>query len=197
MSRLVSAEELLVLLNWNTAPIFIATILLKLIFFKLLGWRQLAWLLSIINIFRFTLIPHCTYFLLVRKIMLFGPASVRSYKIGVFGNIWLVGNAVFSETALRIFLIFCIKLGDYKGRKVKEPNFWKKFLIWRYSWKRLQISPKSDVQLFSYNSPVQSMYSCFIWKKIVITQSDTGHWFYASTYAKSLPLIWKSSYYAI
>ena len=40
---------------------------------------------------------------------------------------WLVGglvdNAVFSETALSIFLIFCMKLGDYKGRKVTEPDF--------------------------------------------------------------------------
>ena len=26
-----------------------------------------------------------------------GPASVRSYKIGVVGNNWLVGNAVFSD----------------------------------------------------------------------------------------------------
>ena len=39
----------------------------------------------------------------------------------IFG--WLVGNAVFSETAVRIFLICCIKLGDYKGRKVTEPDF--------------------------------------------------------------------------
>ena len=36
---------------------------------------------------------------------------------------WLVDNAVFSETALRIFLIFCMKLGDYKGRKVTELDF--------------------------------------------------------------------------
>ena len=40
---------------------------------------------------------------------------------------WLVGglvdNAVFSETALSIFLIFCMKLGDYKCRKVTEPDF--------------------------------------------------------------------------
>ena len=48
----------------------------------------------------------------------FGPASARSYKIGVVGNNWLVGNAVFSETAVRIFLIFYMKLGNYKGRKV-------------------------------------------------------------------------------
>ena len=61
---------------------------------------------------------------------------------------WLVGNAVFSETTLRIFLIFCRKLGDYKGRKVTEPDFWKKFLIWRYSRKGLQISPKSDTLIF-------------------------------------------------
>ena len=52
-----------------------------------------------------------------------GPASASSCKIGVVGNNWLDGNAVFSETALRIFLIFCIKLGDYKGRKVTEPDF--------------------------------------------------------------------------
>ena len=37
----------------------------------------------------------------------------------------LVGNAVFSKTAWRIFLIFCMKLGDYKGRIVTEPDFWK------------------------------------------------------------------------
>ena len=61
---------------------------------------------------------------------------------------WLVGNAIFSETALRIFLTFCMKLGDYKGRKVTEPDFWKKFLIWRYSRKGLQISPKSDTLIF-------------------------------------------------
>ena len=53
----------------------------------------------------------------------FGPASARSYKIGVVGNNWLVGNAVFSKTAPRIFLIFCIMLGDYKGRKVTELGF--------------------------------------------------------------------------
>ena len=57
------------------------------------------------------------------ELCIFGPASARSYEIGVAGNNWLVGNAVFLEMALRIFLIFCIKLGDYKGRKVTEPYF--------------------------------------------------------------------------
>ena len=79
---------------------------------------------------------------------IFGLASARAYKIGVVGNNWLVGNTVFSETALRIFLIFCMKLVDYKGRRVTEPGFWKKFLIWRYSPKGLQISPKKLVKHF-------------------------------------------------
>ena len=39
---------------------------------------------------------------------LFRPASARTYKISVVGNNWLVGwligNAAFSETTLRIFL---------------------------------------------------------------------------------------------
>ena len=42
-----------------------------------------------------------------------GP--IKSELLVIIG--WLVGNAVLSETPLRIFLIFCIKLGDYKGRK--------------------------------------------------------------------------------
>ena len=61
--------------------------------------------------------------------LFFGPASARSYKIDVVGDNWLVGKAVFSETARTIFLIFCVKLGDYKGRKVAEPYIWKKLLI--------------------------------------------------------------------
>ena len=60
----------------------------------------------------------------------------------------MAGNAVFSKTALRVFLIFCMKLGDYKGRKVSEPDFWKKFLIWRYSRKGIQITPKSETLIF-------------------------------------------------
>ena len=63
-------------------------------------------------------------------IHIFGSALARHCKIGIVGN-WLDGwlvaglvvNAVFSEMAIKIFLIFCIKLGDYKGRKVTEPDF--------------------------------------------------------------------------
>ena len=46
-----------------------------------------------------------------------GSASARSYEIGVAGNNWMVSNAVFSETAVRIFLIFCMKLGAIKVEK--------------------------------------------------------------------------------
>ena len=47
-----------------------------------------------------------------------GPIRLVLLVIG-----WLVGNAVFSETALTKFLIFCIKLGEYIGGKVTEPDF--------------------------------------------------------------------------
>ena len=66
---------------------------------------------------------------------------------------WLIGWLVtqFSQKRLWIFLIFCMKLGNYKGRKVTEPDFWKNVLIWRYSRKGLQISPKSDTDIFLRN----------------------------------------------
>ena len=94
----------------------------------------------------------CERAIFIWKLLFFGPVSARSYKIGVVGNNWLVGwlvgNAVFSETVLSNIRIFCMKLGDYKGRKVTEPDFWKKFCIWRYSQKRLRITPKSDTLIF-------------------------------------------------
>ena len=40
---------------------------------------------------------------------------------------WLLGSTILSETDLRILLILCMKLGDYKGRKVTQPDFWKKY----------------------------------------------------------------------
>ena len=57
-----------------------------------------------------------------------GP--IKSALLVIIGWLvgWLVGDAVFSETALRIFLTFCMKLGDYKGRKVTQPDFLKKIL---------------------------------------------------------------------
>ena len=91
-----------------------------------------------------------------------GP--IRSVLLVIIGWLvgWLVGNAVFSETALSIFLIFCMKLGDYKGRKVTEPGFWKKFLIWRYSQKGLQMSPKSDTLIF-FSKTAQRCFWFLVW----------------------------------
>ena len=63
----------------------------------------------------------------------------------------MVGNAVFSETAESIFSDF---LNEVRGLiKVEkwQPDFWKKLLIWRYSLKGLQISPKSDTDIFLKN----------------------------------------------
>ena len=48
-------------------------------------------------------------------------------RLGIVG--WLVGNSSvpFSQkTALRIFLIFCMKLDINKGKKVTKPDFEKK-----------------------------------------------------------------------
>ena len=59
----------------------------------------------------------------VRSYLFYGAASARSYEIGVVGNKCLVDNAVFSEMVVKIFLTFCFKLGDYKGRKVTELDF--------------------------------------------------------------------------
>ena len=99
----------------------------------------------------------------------FGDICEKVSKLALVGWLvgWLVGNAVFSETALRIFLIFCMKLGDYKGRKVTELDFWKKFLIWRYSRKGLQVSPKSDTLIF-FSKTALTMFLVF-GQKIVPT----------------------------
>ena len=53
------------------------------------------------------------------------PGPIRSVLLVIIGWLvgWLVGDAVFSETALRIFLIFCMKLGNCEGRKATEPVF--------------------------------------------------------------------------
>ena len=65
----------------------------------------------------------------VQKILttLLDQSQARPYKVRVVGNNclvgWLVANTVFSETALKIFLIFCIKLGEYKGRKATDLDF--------------------------------------------------------------------------
>ena len=47
------------------------------------------------------------------------PGTIRSVLLVIIG--WLVSKKVLSETTLRIFMIFCMKLEDYKGRKVTQP----------------------------------------------------------------------------
>ena len=54
----------------------------------------------------------------IRSVLLVANGWVVGWLVG-----WLVGNAVFSETVLRILLVFCMELGYYKGRKVTEPDF--------------------------------------------------------------------------
>ena len=95
---------------------------------------------------------------------------------------WLVGNAVFSETALRIFLIFCMKLGDYKGRKVTEPDFWKNFSIWRYSRTVLQISPKSDTLIF-FSKTAVTMFLVFGLKLILNMTFNLSETYFSEKFA--------------
>ena len=96
------------------------------------------------------------------------PGPIKSVLLVMFG--WLVGllvgNAVFSETAVRIFLIFLMKLRDYKGRKVTGSDFLKKFLIWRYSRKGLQITPKSDTLIF-FSKTALTMFLIFCLKLVL------------------------------
>ena len=56
-------------------------------------------------------------------LMFIGLVSARSCEIGVVGYNWLVGWLVTQFSQKSIFLIFCMKLGDYKGRKVTERAF--------------------------------------------------------------------------
>ena len=92
-------------------------------------------------------------------------SHIRSVLLVIIGWLvgWLVGKAVFSETTLRVFLMFCMKLGGYKGRKVTEPDFCKKFMIWRYSRKRLQISPKWGTLIFFSKTPLTILNLQFEW----------------------------------
>ena len=98
---------------------------------------------------------------------------------------WLVGNTVFSETALRIFLTFCMTLGDYKGRKVTEPDFWKKILIWRYLPKGLQISRKSRTFIF-FSKTALMMCLVFGLKLVLITTFNLN-----KTYFSEKSAIWR------
>ena len=104
----------------------------------------------------------------------------------------MVGNAVFLKTALRVFLIFCMKLGDYKGRKFTEPNFWKKFLIWRYSRKGLQITPKSDTLIF-FSKTALTVFLVFGLKLVLNMTFNLHETFFSEKFAVWRYLSLKSS----
>ena len=117
MSRLVSAEELLLLLNSNATLIFIANILLMLFFSNLLHPLKLKapqMVLSNASVLKFTLIPQWTYFLLVRKIRSFSHEKVlitlsdacRWFYAPIYAK-WLPLNVThFIVFEKRIFFVF-------------------------------------------------------------------------------------------
>ena len=127
----------------------------------------------------FTLISRFSKYENSIRYFFIGPASARSYKIGVVGNS-LVGNVVFLEMALRIFLVFCMKLGDYKNRKVAEANFWKKSLIWRYLQKGHQISPKSDTDIFLKNGFIDFF---GFWPKVLNKTYNLNETYFSETFS--------------
>ena len=118
--------------------------------------------------------------------MFIGLVSARSYEIGVVGYNWLVGWLVgwlvtqFSQKS--IFLIFCMKLGDYKGRKVTERAFWKKILVWRYSRKGLQISPKSETLIF-FSKTALKIFLVFGLKSVVNMTFNLNETYFSDKFA--------------
>ena len=139
---------------------------------------------------------HVSYNFRKKTLSIFGPASSRSYIIGVVSNNWLVGWLVcrlvmqFSQKRLQgFFWFFYMKLGNYKGSKVIEPDFWKQFLIWRYSRRGLQISPKSDNLIF-FSKTAPTIFLVFDLKIVNLNLSETS---FSEKLAISRYLISKSS----
>ena len=120
--------------------------------------------LSCYNLMSFSFLNRCQ------------PDPIKSVLLVMFG--WLVGllvgNAFFSETAGRTFLIFFLKLRDYKGRKVTGSDFLKKILDLEIFAKRSPNYPKIrhfDIFLkngsnsfFGFWSEVSTKYDLqFVW----------------------------------
>ena len=59
---------------------------------------------------------------------LVGTGPIRSSSLVIILSYY----PFFSKMALRIFMIFCIKLQVHKGTKVTKPDFWKKIRGSRY-----------------------------------------------------------------
>ena len=94
----------------------------------------------------------------------------------------LISNAVYVKC----------KLGHYKGRKVIEAVFWKKFLIWRYSRKGLQISPKSDTLIF-FSKTALTIFLVFGLKLVLNITFNLNETYFSEKFAISRNLTSKSS----
>ena len=97
-----------------------------------------------------------------------------------FGNITLI-PVHFSETAQQIFLIFCMKLGDYKGRKVTKPDLWKKLLILL-----------SDTLIF-FSKPAPTICLVFGLKLVLNMTFNLNETYFSEKFAISRYLALKSS----
>ena len=128
----------------------------------------------------------------MHDLMFIGLVSARSYEIGVVGYNWLVGWLVTQFSQKSIFLIFCMKLGDYKGRKVTERAFWKKILVWRYSRKGLQISPKSETLIF-FSKTALTIFLVFDLKSVVNMTFNLNETYFSDKFAIWRYLTSKSS----
>ena len=107
-----------------------------------------------------------------------------------FGNITLI-PVHFSETAQQIFLIFCMKLGDYKGRKVTEPDFLKKIRDLEIFAKRSPNQPK--IRLIFFSKAALAIFLVFGVKLVLNMIFNLNETYFSEKFAISRYLALKSS----
>ena len=93
-------------------------------------------------------------------------------------------------------LIFCMKLGDYKGRKVTELDIWTKLLVWRYLRKGLQISPKSDTFIF-FSKAALTIFLIFGLKLVLNMTFNSNEIYFSEKFAIWRYLTSKLSYFGL
>ena len=83
--------------------------------------------------------------------VLFGPPKGWSYELMLVCPLvrLFVSDRKLEELALRIFLILCMKLGDYMGRKVKETVFWEMTPLARF-WAKKTVSKWSKWSFWTW-----------------------------------------------
>ena len=62
-----------------------------------------------------------------------------------------------------------------------QPDFWKKFWIWRYLRKRLQISPKSDTSIFFSNTALTIFW--VFGQKLVLNKTYLNETYFSEKFA--------------